>query len=239
MQDEQHDPFEDASSAAVSEAEITTDKGDGKTEEAKTGDKQPSSEPPADGQQDKDASSAEKMIPESRFKAALKDVSDKLDAALRENANLKAIPTPDKETDPEGYDLHLRMEASKQVMRELVPDYDEVIRHYKEMADQNPFLNDHVAKHQLPAKFAYDIAKKDLALKEVEQLRNSDDWKEFQEFKKQKAVQVQDSAAANSKTAIAAKIADSLTKVPNLNKATDVSRSVSRNEDDDLFVGKL
>lgn len=179
---------------------------------------------------------AEKMIPESRLKAAVTSVQAKLEEANRELEGYRAKNVPDKDTDPEGYNLHIRMEASKAVMREMKPDYDEKIAHYQEMAKLNPLLNQAVADHPIPAKLAYDIAAKDMELKELAALKESPEYKEFQEFKKQKA-----KAPTDAQDKVSKQVTNGLGKVPNLNRATDTSVKKSSKKDqeeaeaDDLF----
>jgi len=103
----------------------------------------------------------QKLIPEHRFKAALKKVTDELTAKDEELKQLKtpAVEVPDKEADPEGHKRYVRMEASVQVMREMKPDYQDVINHYATLAESNPLLNQAVEDHAIPAKLAHDIAK--------------------------------------------------------------------------------
>lgn len=192
---------------------------------------------PPDGKDGKDDSGNEKMIPESRFKAALKDVTDKYTATQAELNRMKAVPEPDKIKDPEGYNLHVRIETSKSLMREMKPDYDDVIGHYKKMADVNPDLNVAVAKAAIPAKFAYDLAKKDMELSDLAKMKDSDEYKEFLTARKAKA----DAAGKTDADAKAGKqVAAGLGKVPNLNRATNVSRGTQQSEDsDELFSGAL
>lgn len=204
--------------------------------------------PPAAGQDEEDVvvdAKGQKMIPEHRFKAALKKVTDELE---EKNTKLKEYETPkvqvpDKDTDPEGHDLHVRIEASTLVMREMKPDYQEVINHYATLAKDNPLLNEAVAKHPIPAKLAYDIAKRDLEIKEALETLNSDDWKEFQELKKNKQ------KAAEAKTtednSLNNVVNRGLKAVPNLNRSTNASpnrnlrRDSASEADDDLFKGAL
>lgn len=128
----------------------------------------------------------EKMIPESRLKAAIKDISSELDEAKSQIAQLTAKPAPDRSVDPDGYDLHNRIEISKSIMRDAYPDYNQMIAKYQEMAKENPSLNVAVANHPNPAKYAYEIAKKAKDIEELSALRDSPDWKEFHEWKKLK-----------------------------------------------------
>ena len=200
MSDEENfDPFEEESTTheeedttvepeeeevETNEDEETTDESTDETEEETT-DEEESSDDETEVE-DKDETSEEKQIPESRFKAAIKDVQDKLDEALQENAQLKAVEAPDRNEDPEGYEAHLRLEMSKQLMSEFKDDYQEKMLHFREMAKNSPHLNNVVAIHELPAKLAYDLATRDLEIREMTEARQSDEWKEFQEFKKNK-----------------------------------------------------
>lgn len=204
-----------------------------KSEEDKTGEEDVET-PSTESQETEETE--EKLIPAHRFKAALKDATEGRDRAIAEAKELKAklaevtaTPAPNREQDPEGYELHVRVETSKAVMAATHSDYEQMIEHYQAMAKENPFLNESVAKHPVPAQHAYNIAKEDLRVKELMSLQESDEWKEFQEFKKQKAqaTQVKD----EPKTQV---------KIPNINRATAVSNAkVSTETDDDLFVGAL
>lgn len=246
MQDDQHDPFEDETTNQEAEgstneeqqAETPDANAEGEKEEGEAGEESASGTPPEDKKDGEDKSDS-KMIPEHRFKAAIKDVQDKLEAANKKLADYEASPVPDKEKDPEGYDLYSRMETSKAIMRDLVPDYDEVMSHYKEMAEANPYLNDAVAKHPAPAKYAYDVVKKNLEIKELSALKQSDEWKEFQEYKKNKDAKKQEAETITAKTS--KQVTETLTtKVPNLNRATNVSKgSAQVQQDDELFAGAL
>lgn len=176
------DPFEVETTTqeeeAPAETEEVEEQSDEEEGEEESTDEAETEEEPTGETEDK-TNSKEKMIPESRFKAALKDVQEKMESVLQENAKLKATPAPDRENDPDGYEKHLRLEMSKSLMREFKPDYVEVITHFQEMAKLDPTLNQRVADHELPAKFAYDIAKKDMEIRELIKARNSDEWKEF------------------------------------------------------------
>lgn len=204
--------------------EESTDETDEESDETESTDED------EEGNEEEEGSSEEKMIPESRFKAAIKDVQDKLEAALQENAKYKQVQAPDRDEDPEGYEAHLRLEMSKTLMREFKPDYVEVITHYQEMAKVNPHLNEMVAKHELPAKLAYDLAKRDMEIREMTEARNSDEWKEFQEFKKNKG-----------KKTVADTLADPTSKAAklpkNLNRATAAKPKANSQSDEDYLFG--
>lgn len=211
------------------------------TKETESGDKEVETPSTEEGSEE----APEKFIPEHRFKAALKDVTEGRDTALKrleeaeaKLAELTAKPAPNREEDPDGYDLHVRIETSKRIMSEAYPDYNEVIAHYQEMVADNPYLNEAVAKHPAPAQHAYNIAKKDMEIKELMDLKTSEDWKEFQEFKKHKA-EKQTSVESTEKALVQK---ESPVKVPNLNRvaaATTLKGSKNQETDDDLFVGAL
>jgi hypothetical protein len=193
--------------------------------ELKTGAKEADGTPPEDEDDQEavtDEQSGKKFIPEHRFKAALKKVTDELEATkgkLTEYEKPEPVVAPDRDTDPEGFALHTRMEASKAVMIDLCPDYQDVINHFATMSESNPLLNQAVADHPIPAKLAYDIAKKDLEIKEAMALKSSDDWKEFQEYKKSKTATVEVSQQAQ----LANTVKNGLRTVPNLNRSTNAS----------------
>lgn len=256
FEDTDHDVFDDSEevSKATDDTEETKEEAsEEKSEETKSegseksdepGEKQESDETPSEEtKEDEEDQSDEKMVPAHRLKAAVKDVTDKLDAANAEIAKLTAQPVPDHTQDPDGYSLHVRMETSKAVMRSTHEDYNEVIAHYQEMAKINPTLNQVVASNEIPAKIAYDIAKKDMEIRELEALRDSPDWKEFEEFKKNKVSKEAEAAKAakEAKKAEAKKPVEEATKVPNLNRATESAPTgnESQYEDEDLFAGAL
>lgn len=209
---------EDAKDDQKGEGDIIADKTD------QTGAKKVDGTPP-EAEDDPEAvtdDKGQKFIPEHRFKAALKKVTEERDAAMGKVAEYEKpepIPVPDKDADPEGHALHIRMEASKQVMMDLRPDYQEKIDHFATMAESNPLLNQAVAGHPIPAKLAYDIAAKDLEIKEALALKESDDWKEYQEFKKTKVA----NTPATPDEKLGKTVAKGLNSVPNLNRSTNAS----------------
>ncbi len=247
MTTDQDDLFDDqpapqTAASGASEGQNTAPGGEadqGSGESGETGENNGSAAPPAEGNEGTEAGKPEKMIPESRLRAAIADVQGKLEAANQKLAQYEAAPVPDKDTDPDGYNLHVRMEASKTVMRDLVPDYDTVILHYKEMADANPFLNEQVAAHPIPAKFAYDLAKRDLEIKEALDVRGSDDWKQFQEWKKSRTTQQQQQTDPQVSKA-GQQVANNLAAgaVPNLNRATNTAPKGGQKVEDDDYLFK-
>lgn len=240
---------EDGNGGSASKDDPTTATDEGSDEQGQSGEEDTSATP-AEGQEDDNGAvtddKGQKMIPEHRFKAALKKVTDELEektSKLKEYETPK-VNVPDKDVDPEGHDLHVRMEASKQVMMEMRPDYQEVINHYATMAEGNELLNQAVSKHPLPAKLAYDIAKRDLEIKEALTLKDSPEYKEFQEWKKTK--KASDPANKQEEVTLNKTISRGLNVVPNLNRSTNASpnRNVRQNSsqsssDDELFKGAL
>lgn len=212
------------------ESQTTEEQG---TEAATQQGEQDAEPPAADG--DNKVQKSEKMIPEHRLKAALKDVNEKLSKAEQRLAELTATPPPDRASDPEGYDRHVRIETSKMIMAETYDDYDEKIAHFQEMAKVQPELNTIVGNHHAPAKMAYDLAKKDLEIKELTGLKDSDEWKQFQEWKKSggKVPAQEPEKALDLK-----KTAKETPKVPNLNRnLPSAARPKTSSEDDELFAG--
>lgn len=252
------DVFDDSGAGAASAADPTTggqsqdtaeggldnDSVDGGQQADKTGDKD-SGTPPED-QDDLEAvtdDKGQKFIPEHRFKAALKSATERAEKAEAEAAKLNAPPpieVPDKVADPEGHAQHIRMEASVSVMREMRSDYQEVINHYATLAKDNPLLDQAVTADPLPAKLAYDIAKRDLEIKKVDEVLKSGDWDKFQAWKAEQAKNPTDPKTKQPDAAAAR-----LGAVPNLNRSTNASpnRNVRQNSngdnDDDLFKGAL
>jgi len=237
------DVFDDADNTGnVAEENLTAEsaEGDFEADQKETGDKQSDGPPPEEKDEIETATdeTGNKFIPEHRFRAAIKSVSDELEATkakLAEYEQSQQLPLPDQDTDPEGHDLHVRMEASKSVMIEMRPDYFDVIKHYIELAETNPLLNEAVAVNPLPAKLAYDIAKQDLRIKEGLAVLDSDDWKKFQQWKNSTHIR----GETNNKSS-----ASALLSVPNLNRSTSASpsknsRQQTSGSDDDLFAGAL
>ncbi len=250
---ELNDVFDDSSSGSAKSTpeyvepndDKPEDKGETavKTDEEEAGEDKTSGTPPEDQTEEEVVDvKGQKLIPEHRFKAALKSAAERAEKAERELAERDkvVVPVPDKETDPKGHERHVRMDASVQVMRELRPDYQEVIDHYATMAESNPLLNQAVEADPLPAKLAYDIAKKDMEIKDALKLKESPEYKEFLEFQKNKTKQPKIDDPKTDK-----RVTRSLGAVPNLNRSTNASpnrnvRTRSNGDNDDsLFEGAL
>lgn len=250
--EENHDVFAEDNAATTSEADIGTETeavtGGAQQEaatqtEARTGAAESTqegegttAETPAAG--DSAVSTAEKMIPESRLKAAVKDVNDRLIQTQRELAAMKEQPAPDRLKDPDGYDRDYRIKMSRNVVSKVYKDYDVKIAHFQEMAKREPSLNAIVANNDIPAQMAYDLAAKDMELTELEGLRDSPDWKEFQEYKASKAAGKNATLGAVQDTATqlgGKNAADAASKVPNLNRNAPSLKGAPRQEDSDLF----
>lgn len=249
------DPFEDNEAP-----ETQNDEGAEQSSDEQANESEPSGEQEEAGQSEEEnptgeseneeeqsQNKTEKMIPESRMKAALNDVSTKLTKTEEELNQTKAelmkfktVPVPDKDADPEGYAVHQRIEFTKKIMRDVYPDYNEKIAHYQTMAEVNPLLNEAVKAAENPAKYAYDLAKCDMELREISKVVESDDWKKFQEWQKNGGKSQQTQTAPNNDVAKQLG-AGGAQKVPNLNRATNANnpKGNSNSDDDELFKGAL
>lgn len=230
----EHDVFEDEPSEESDESQVN--------EEESNPDANDSAATSAEQQEQKDQPVQEETVPVSRMKAALADINAKWEKDRQELAQLKAQPLPDPKDDPDGFSLQVRIETSKKIVSEFYADYDEKIQHFTELAKINPALNNAVAASHNPAKMAYDIATRDLELKELTTLKDSDEWKEFQAWRKEKA------SKANEK--VAQTVVENLKSNPEQGKKaippnlTRVSNMVQKKgqrfeEDDELFAGAL
>src|SRR3990167_6082010 len=235
---ENHDVFNDDDKDTEAKATTKDEVEEGAEQEAQSETKakkkqgeETAETPAADG--DNKVSGKDKMIPEHRLKAAIKDVTDKYERRIAELS--PKAEAPDRAADPDGYDRHQRIEISKAIMTETHADYDDMIEHFQGMAAANPALNAIVGDSKMPAKMAYDLAKKDKELSELAALKDDPELKEFKELKKTKATTSADTAAQ-----LAEKPKADASKVPNLNRtATNVTRGKESksDEDDDLFKG--
>lgn len=254
-----HDVFDDSpeteeteetttSEETKEEEKETSKEADDKTSEEteETGVKEETEGTPTSEQEETETSQDEEFIPKHRFTAALKNVTEELDATKAKLAELQQVKAPDPTEDPDGYNLHVRMETSKQVMRETVDDYDEAIQHFNAMAKENPQLNNAVAAHPTPAKYAYDIAKKSMRIGELEKTLESEDWKAFQNWKASGKPANQDPPPKKTEEVKAdpdnsGKGKSAADVVPNLNRNPDANsaKTPEFSDDDDLFEGAL
>jgi len=245
-EEENHDVFAEESTDTTSEAETITEEVEGGskqeaetqivesagTKESKQEGEGTTAEPPT--AEDSAVSKAEKMIPESRFKAALSDVNKTLAETRRELAAMKQQPTPDRTKDPEGYDRNYRINMSRDVVSRVYKDYDEKIAHFQEMAKLEPSLNTIVGNNVSPAQMAYDLAAKDMEIRELSTMKDSDEYKEFLAYKVSKQA-----ASSDTATKLGGKTAAS--KVPNLNRTatnSNPNRKAESSEDDGLWSDK-
>jgi len=252
MADENHDVFADdteVSEGAEVETEDEVEAEEAETDETEQTDAEGTEDTAVEGEEEADApaaaktevTKAEKSIPEHRHKAALKGVTTKLAAKEKELEELRKQyaapppPAPDRETDPDGYDQHMRMETSKAIMSDAFPDYNDKIMHYHTMAEANPALDEMVARNPNPAKFAYDIAKADIEIRELRELKNTPRWKRFEEWEK---ANPEETVTEEVKPAKKRQI-DLATRVPNLNRtATAINpKQATSDVDDDLWKG--
>ncbi len=113
--------------------------------------------------------------------------------------------------------------ASREIIKDFKDDYDEMEEIFIDLNDEDPYLGVKMRESKNPAKFVYDTAKKHLKTQEVGKITQSDDWKEFQEWKKS------GKAKAESPTT---KIKKAALGTPKL-KQTSASKKTS--DDDDLW----
>lgn len=178
-----------------------------------------------DKESDEQQATEEKKVPERRLKAAVKNLTDQLAEAQQQIAQLTQAQAPDKEKDPEGYDLHKRVVWSAKMARSAYPDFDKVMAHYIALEKDNPDIGAIIAKQDAPAIAAYDFAKRDLDQRDITALKDSPEWEEFLKFREQQA-QIKKGKKMT---------------VPDMNKETNAktSKSYSESDDDDLFKGAL
>jgi hypothetical protein len=85
---------------------------------------------------------------------------------------------PDPWTDPEGaaaYDqmmlqhqlFETRVVTSQELMKATKPDFDEINRIFIEAASSDPYLEQQLVQHPLPAKFAYEQGKRIKLMREI------------------------------------------------------------------------
>lgn len=222
------------------ETEESEDESDEDESEEETDESEEESEGEEESETPNDkAAAVEKFIPESRFKAAIANVSNELDETKRKLAQYETAKVPNKEEDPEGHAVHMKTVMSAHIMRKAYPDYDAKVGHFKEMAKNNPMLNNIVAASDIPAETAYRIAEEDLEITKLKEVSKSESWAKFQKWEKEQAKLAKANAPEKEKAEGSKKVDEKLTKVlrvPNLNKATSVSKRLS-SKDDDVFAG--
>jgi hypothetical protein len=151
--------------------------GDKPTEPAAQADDKPAdAAKPDDAAPPPDADKGKQEPKEEWTKAAVIDERRKRQDAERRLAELEKklqepAKKPDLFEDPEGVLsqhrqevgqqlLETRIDLSEELMREQHPDYDELKEEFVQLATENPFYADQLAKAKNPAKFAYETAKK-------------------------------------------------------------------------------
>jgi len=232
--EEQSEDTEDAEDGDESETEDDSEEEEGDEEEDTSDEGEENDEETPASEEDPKNTKAEKLIPESRLKAAVKDVTEERDRLRAELEQKNAKPAPDPNVDPEGAELHDRIEISKAMCRDVYSDYDEKAKYFNDvMLPANPALANAVAAHRTPAKLAYDLAKKAMEIDEITKVKDSPEWKAFQEFKKNGGKTVGDRLTEGAKK----KTVSAANKVPNLNKkaSANPNRGKQSDEDDSLF----
>lgn len=145
--------------------------------------------------------------------AALKSERQKRQAAETELNELKKKIAPEEEEDVDEAVFIDRVDISREVLMEAFPDYEEKEAVFFDLAKDNKQLRMQLRQSKNPAKFAYEKAKEHLEIEEIKQVKSSDDWSAFQQWKKeQKNKPVEDTPEVKRNKSVLA--------VPNLNKAT-------------------
>ncbi len=122
-----------------------------------------------------------------------------------------------------------RITASREIIVDFKEDYEDMENIFMDLNDDDPYLGVKMRNSKNPAKFVYDTAKKHLKSQEVTKTLDSDEWKEFQEFKNggKKSKQVDETPQQKRKKAALS--------TPNINKAASAKSSPSDNTDDGLW----
>jgi hypothetical protein len=125
--------------------------------------------------------------------------------------------------------FHERVNMSREIMMEQKPDYEEKVKVFLKMAEENPEILNQYRKAQNPAKFAYEKGKKQVEFEEFESTKNSEEYKEFLKFKEERSKEPK----ADDKKATAMSL-------PKLNNATSKMKTSKVAEQlitkvDDLF----
>lgn len=157
--------------------------------EVKTGDKQMREAPPADPTVNDGPSVPRKALEDERRKR--QDLERQLADLTKAAQQPKPQPQqqqpvqqqqyperPDPWVDPEGaarYDqmmfqhqlFETRVITSKELMKSLKTDFDDVEKVFIEAASADPYLEQQLVRHPLPAKFAYEQGKRIMLMREI------------------------------------------------------------------------
>ena len=157
--------------------------------EEQTGDKPQSEVPPTEPAVNDGPTVPRRALEDERRKR--QDAERKLDELTKAAQQPKPQPQqqqpvqqqqpperPDPWVDPEGaarYDqmmfqhqlFETRVVTSKELMRSLKPDFDDVEKVFIEAASADPYLEQQLIRHPLPAKFAYEQGRRIMLMKEI------------------------------------------------------------------------
>lgn len=153
--------------------------------------------------------------PREWTKKAVLDERRKRQALEAEVAKLKQAKPESKEEEGESdvgtIILRERINNSRELMIETKADYEEMETVFLDMAKENPSLVSEMNRSHNPAKFAYTKAKEHSDYLEFKATKDSDEYKEFLEYKAQKKDAPKDKPEDKRKA--------SAVKVPDLTKA--------------------
>lgn len=190
--------------------------------------KEPEAEAPKGEEAETPAAEDEKsVIPV----AALKSERQKRQAAERERDELKQRLSGDKE-EPELSEIifNERTNMSREIMLELKDDYEDMESLFIELAKEDNSLIEKMKKSPNPAKYAYNAAKEHLEIEELRKTKESEDWKAFQEWKKEQSKKPPEETPQTRRNKAAL-------SVPDLTKATAAKPKDGDKEDDNVFRG--
>lgn len=220
MTDETTDVFDDS---------VVEDKPEIEPETEEKGEPEPEAEKPEVKEAEPPA--AEETEAKSVPVAALKSERQKRQAAESElNELRKKLGQAEPESEVSEDIFKDRTETTRALMVEFKPDYEAMEEIFLGLADNDKSLKVKLRNSSNPAKFAYETAKAHVEYEAFKENIKSDEWKEFQEFKKSKKKPPEDPPEVKrKKTALS---------LPNINKATSVA-SNSEQESigtlDDMF----
>ena len=181
-------PAPDAS-PTPSEPERTELTQDQPPDEAQPGDKPDGAVPPTEPNVNDGPTVPRRALEDERRKR--QDAERKLDELTKAAQQPKPQPQqqqpvqqqqlperPDPWVDPEGaarYDqmmfqhqlFETRVVTSKELMKSLKPDFDDVEKVFIEAASADPYLEQQLIRHPLPAKFAYEQGRRIMLMKEI------------------------------------------------------------------------
>lgn len=124
-----------------------------------------------------------------------------------------------------------RVNISKMIMMETKQDYAEKVTEFIKMTEESPVLLEQWRNSSNPAKFAYEKATEKLEYDNFKSVKDSDEYKEFLEYKKSGKLPVKE-----TKEEVRKKAALTLPKLNNATSKTGMNNQIQpKNRLEDLF----